>query len=158
MPALRALPIALTVILALAFVTPRDVPDVEVEKAKIRALAERYEASWNRADADGLLACYADPYVDVNAPRNPISLAEQGAKLRQSLALIEGELNVTSDEIRIARSGDFAVQRGEFTATYRLKSGGPEQVMRRRYVEFLTKGDDGRWKVAWGIDGEIQAH
>ncbi len=132
----------------------RKVRESMPDKEKVREKLNQFAAAWNEQNADRLVACYTDPYVDVNSPQPSVSREQTRAGLQQFFAHFNSVLKVTSDEVVVA--GDWAFQRGEFVQTITPKQGGETQTITRRYIEVLKRQPDGTWLVAWGIDAPLR--
>lgn len=123
------------------------------DEQKIRAVLTRFVESWNAQDAEQAVLVYTDPHIDVNATPQQERRQDTIRKFRQYFDRFDTTVDVTSDEIVIF--GDYAVQRGEYTLISTPKSGGDTEVIKKRYVELLRKGESGDWLVYWGIDASL---
>lgn len=123
------------------------------DEQKIRAVLTRFVESWNAQDAERAVLVYTDPHIDVNATPQQERRQDTIRKFRQYFDRFDTTVDVTSDEIVIF--GDYAVQRGEYTLISTPKSGGDTEVIKKRYVELLRKGESGDWLVYWGIDASL---
>lgn len=124
------------------------------DESAVRALLSEFEEAWNRGDVDRLVAVYTDPHVDVNAPGQVLSSRETRAMLEALEPGRHYEIHIESDEVIV--EGDRAFQRGTFvlTPSRRAATEGGAAVT-KRYLEILERGEDGRWRVFWSMDGPI---
>lgn len=138
----------------LARAYPKDVlsssraSDVEA----VRGIAKEFAEGLNAGDIDRVLRCYADPYVDVNL-REPVQTHALRRKYFESV-LARGDFHFAVDPADIWLANDLALVHGSIVITPRQES--QTAAVELRYMEVVRKGDDGLWKVTWGIDGPLQ--
>lgn len=114
----------------------------------IHQLLARFVEAWNARDADAFADLYTDPHVDVNHIPSIEARAGTVATLRKRFANPTPRLSVTSDEILVF--GDWAVQRGAIALS------GDDGTQNLLYIEVLRRGEDGQWRVHWGLDAPLK--
>lgn len=110
------------------------------------------EAKWNQQlkakDTEGLASHYADDayFVGPGAPPSDGSTAIRQfyANGLTDLAL---DVNVASDKIDVAASGDMAYARGHFTEKYTDRKTGKVMTDKGSYLSVYKKQPDGSWKM-----------
>jgi uncharacterized protein (TIGR02246 family) len=110
------------------------------------------EAKWNQQikakDTEGLASHYTDDayFVGPGAPPSDGSTA-----IRQFYAngLTDPaiDVNIASDKIDVAGSGDMAYSRGHFTEKYTDKKTGKIMTDNGSYLSVYKKQSDGSWKM-----------
>lgn len=124
-------------------------PDLAAEEKAIRDLDARWLKASQARDAKGEATMFASDgfaYREHNAPLNPAAYEAYETKFFADNPKSDGTWTTTS--VRVATSGDFAVQTGE----YRTTGLGPKGVGDDR-GSFVTvwKKVNGEWKVAHDI-------
>jgi len=119
------------------------------DEAKVRAAVEDFKRAIATRDLDAILAFYTD---------DGWQLAENGAIARtaadrrafwqtiESLPIASDVVDV-ADRVEVARSGDLAVQYGEFRQILSNKAGDTKSVP-QKFITAWRKQSDGRWKVS----------
>ena len=139
---------ALAVVVSECSPAPRS-PDLAAEEKTIRELAARWQKALLERDAATQAAMFAADGVSYHDGQEPlvgpaaILAWEQKAVTNHPKAKITS----TTTEIRIAASGDLAVQSGEGTLTSLGANGEDGAVHRQRFVT-VWRRVDGQWKVA----------
>ena len=131
---------------------PAPPPDTTAEDtAAINQLRSDWTEAYNAGDIDGLVAMYADDYVDY--PNNaPSTSGRAGArvKLEAQLTGMTASTVVTSEELQLL--GDHAFDRGTFKATLVPDAGGDPVLVDGRYFVILRREADGSWRIARSVD------
>ncbi|HEY7006129.1 MAG TPA: SgcJ/EcaC family oxidoreductase [Sphingomicrobium sp.] len=110
------------------------------------------EAKWNKdvkaKDTEALAGHYADDayFVPPGAPA-----ADGSTAIRQfyATALTDPviEVQIASDKVDVAASGDFAYSRGHYTEKYTDKKTAKVMTASGTYLAVYKKQDDGSWKI-----------
>ena len=119
------------------------------ERAEILKIVERFIDAYNNADVDNLMACYTKDVVKL---RNSVP-AEDYATIKDRLSVFfskwRGNLVVENHEIVV--SGNLAFIRGELHIVMRPVAGGPEESLKKRFIEIWRK-EENVWRVARTMD------
>jgi uncharacterized protein (TIGR02246 family) len=127
-------------------------PDLAAEEQAIRNLAARWQKALLDRDAATQAAMFADDGLEYHGGEEPlvgpkaILAWETKAATNHPKAVITSKTN----EIRIAASGDLAVQSGEGRITAMGANGEDHSVRTQRFVTVWRK-INGEWKVAHDI-------
>jgi ketosteroid isomerase-like protein len=119
------------------------------ERAQIVAAIRKFVDAYNRADLQGLMSCYAEDLVKLRQGAGPETKTETGLRVERVLRENRAELSVSNEEIEV--SGDVAYARGSLELTLTPRTGGPSQVVRRRFIEIWHRRN-GVWLVARTMD------
>src|SRR5436190_1015257 len=144
--------ISVAVILAIGCSTTPRSPDLAAEEQAIRSLAARWQKALLDRDAATQAAMFADDGLEYHGGEEPlvgpkaILAWETKAATNNPKAVITSKTN----EIRIAASGDLAVQSGEGRITAMAANGEDHSVRTQRFVT-VWKKVNGEWKVAHDI-------
>jgi uncharacterized protein (TIGR02246 family) len=131
---------------------PPQPPDVAAEEQAIRNLAARWQKALLERDAAGQAAMFAPDGIEYHDRQEPlvgpaaILAWESKAASNHPKAVI----TTTTNEIRIAASGDLAVQSGDGRITGLGANGEDHSVRTQRFVTVWRKVN-GEWKVAHDI-------
>jgi uncharacterized protein (TIGR02246 family) len=126
--------------------------DLAREERTIRELAARWQKALLDRDAATQASMFADDGLEYHANQEPLAgpaailVWEQKAAANHPKAVITSKTN----EIRIAASGDLAVQSGEGRITSMGATGEDHSVRTQRFVTVWRKVN-GQWKVAHDI-------
>lgn len=127
-------------------------PDLVMEEKTIRDLAAKWQKALLERDAATQASMFADDGLEYHGGEEPlvgpaaILAWETRAAKNHPKAVITSKTN----EIRIAASGDLAVQSGEGRITAMGASGEDHSVRTQRFVTVWRKVN-GQWKVAHDI-------
>ena len=124
--------------------------DTRVEDAaQVRSAAARWESAIGTRNIEGILSIYTDDAWQL-AEIGPIARTpdERRAfwKSVESQPVANDTVNV-SDRITVARSGDLAVQYGEFRQIISDRTGASTSVP-QKFMNTWRKQADGSWKVS----------
>jgi len=136
------------VVLAGCSPAPRT-PDLGAEETAIRALAEKWQKALLERDAATQAAMFADDGVSYHDGQAPLVGPSAILAWEQRAVATHPKAKITSTttEIRIAASGDLAVQAGEGQLTSLGANGEDGAVHRQRFLT-IWKKVNGQWKVA----------
>jgi ketosteroid isomerase-like protein len=122
----------------------------------IRLAKTAFRDAYNKGDAKGVLAVFADGFGEMSAGLASFHGAEARAVLRHRLKRLfaghRAKLSVTIISIRV--QGQLAFDWGWHKLTLRPKNGGQLITTRKRYLEIWQKQDDGKWKIVIFFDNE----
>lgn len=119
------------------------------DAAQVRAAAARWENAIGARNLDAILAFYTDDAWQM-AEVGPIARTPEERrafwKAVESLPVANDTVNV-SDRISVARSGDLAVQYGEFRQIISDRTGASTSLP-QKFINTWRKQADGSWKVS----------
>jgi ketosteroid isomerase-like protein len=120
-----------------------------VDEAHLRATVERWKAAISQHYLETILAFYTDDgwQLPENGP-----IARTAAERREFWEKLETlpiaiQIADVTDRIEVARSGDLAVQYGEYRQIISNKTGATTSVP-QNFVTIWRKQPDGTWKVS----------
>jgi uncharacterized protein (TIGR02246 family) len=127
-------------------------PDLAAEAKTIRELAARWQKALLDRDAAGQAAMFAPDGIEYHDRQAPLVGPEAILAWESKAASNHPKavITTTTNEIRIAASGDLAVQSGEGRITGLGKGGEDHSVRTQRFVT-VWKKVNGEWKVAHDI-------
>jgi len=127
-------------------------PDLAAEEKTIRDLAARWQTALLERDAATQAAMFAPDGVSYHDGQAPLvgPAAILAWEQRAVTTHPKAKITSTTTEIRIAASGDLAVQSGEGSLTSLGANGEDQAVHRQRFVT-VWKKINGEWKVAHDI-------
>jgi len=127
-------------------------PSIEADVEILRGMAREFTEAFNTGEVDRLMQFYADTYVDQNL-RNPVqSWAE---RRRYYAQVMQRGIRVTVEPDEILVEGNIGLVRGRIQLRNPQQPPG-EAPSELRYLEVARKGEDGKWRVFWGMDGPVQ--
>ena len=131
--------------------TPRP-PDLAAEEQTIRTLAARWQKALLERDAATQASMFADDGLEYHGGEPPLVGPKEILAWETKAATNHPKAVITSKttEIRIAASGDLAVQSGEGRITAMGAKGEDQSVRTQRFVT-VWKKVNGAWKVAHDI-------
>jgi len=148
--------VALILFVAVALVSacspaPR-APDLAADEMAIRALAAQWRKALLDRDAATQAAMFAPDGVSYHDSQEPLvgPAAILAWESRSAAEHPKARITSTTTAIRIAASGDLAVQSGEGSLTSLGANGEDQAVHRQRFVT-VWKKINGEWKVAHDI-------
>jgi uncharacterized protein (TIGR02246 family) len=151
----RAMRLAILFIVAILLTgcssAPRP-PDLAADEQAIRGLAAQWQKALLARDAAGQAAMFADDGVSYHDGQDPL-VGPAAVLAWESKAVTnhpKAVITSTTKEIRIAASGDLAVQTGEGQLTS-LGAAGEDRVVHRQRFVTVWKKVNGQWKVAHDI-------
>ena len=125
--------------------------DTEADVAAIKSLSEKYDATINSGDLDGLVSIYTDDVVYMQ-PNMPALVGKDALRdyfqyfFEQFTAI---EMDLTTEEVIVC--GDWAFARGTYTITFTPKVGGEPIQDTGKWMGFNKCQPDGSWKYYRGI-------
>jgi uncharacterized protein (TIGR02246 family) len=124
-------------------------PDLAAEEKTIRELAARWQKALLDRDAAGQAAMFAPDGIEYHDRQPPLvgPAAILAWELKAASNHPKAVITTTTNEIRIAASGDLAVQSGEGRITGLGANGEDHSVRTQRFVTVWRKVN-GEWKVA----------
>jgi len=120
-----------------------------MDAANVRAAADKFKRAIGGHDLETILSYYVDDGVQL-AENGPAarSAAERRAFWQAIDALpIASDIVDVSDRIEVARSGELAVQYGEFRQLMSNKTGATSSEP-QKFMNAWRKQPDGSWKVS----------
>ncbi len=126
---------------------PEEPADTTAEdRAMIEGMIEPYEAAFNAADVDGIVAFYDEQAVRM-PPNAPSTVGIDGVRLAMENTFSQGtpEISITQEDVIL--SGDIAVARGNYVLTIIPEEGDPV-VLNGKYLNVVRRQMDGTWKLA----------
>jgi uncharacterized protein (TIGR02246 family) len=138
--------------LSLAACEKYDNKSATADPGAIKKAIKADEAKWNQEvnakDTEGLAGHYADDAFFVAPGMAP---AEGSTAIRQFYANASTDpaldVEVASDKVDVAASGDLAYSRGHFTEKYTDKKTGKVMSDKGSYLSVYKKQPDGSWKM-----------
>ena len=119
------------------------------DAAQVRAAAARWENAIGARNLDAILSFYTDDAWQL-AELGPIARTPEERRAFwqaiESLPVANDTVNV-SDRITVARSGDLAVQYGEFRQIISDRTGASTSLP-QKFINTWRKQADGSWKVS----------
>src|SRR5271155_3640340 len=125
-------------------VTMRDADAITTAKTE-------YREGYNSADPDRVLSVFGDYFTDFSTGQPSFFGGDSRSALRSRLQDIFARFSVrmTLTIIGVEVFGDQAYEQGWQNLWLTPRSGGPEFVVRMRYMELWTKQSDGSWKITF---------
>jgi len=132
--------------------TPPRSPDLAAEEQTIRELAARWQRALLERDAATQASMFAPDGISYHDSQEPLvgPAAILAWESKSAAEHPKARITSTTTEIRIAASGDLAVQSGEGSLTSLGANGEDQAVHRQRFVT-VWKKINGEWKVAHDI-------
>jgi PhnB protein len=115
------------------------------DEAQIRALIERWAQGLRRKDADAVVACYANGFVQFSLAPPLISAATDAAGLNAWFATWRGGLGYELHDLRIAVGGDAAFSHSLNRLRGTKTDGEANDLWFRHTLGFRKRGGD--WKI-----------
>lgn len=120
----------------------------------IVSLRDSIQAAETGGRPDGMLAAFAEDVV-LMAPGMPAMVGKTAATeaIRGMFQAMTFSVQYASDEVVVM--GEWAYDRGSYTASMTPKAGGPAGADRGKYLWLLHRQADGSWKyhrVIWNAD------
>jgi uncharacterized protein (TIGR02246 family) len=130
----------------------RRTPDLAAEETTIRGLAAKWQKALLDRDAAGQAAMFAPDGIEYHDRQPPLigPAAILAWESKAASSHPKAVITTTTNEIRIAASGDLAVQSGEGRITGLGANGEDQSVRTQRFVTVWRKVN-GEWKVAHDI-------
>jgi uncharacterized protein (TIGR02246 family) len=119
------------------------------DEASVRTTAEAFKAAIGTHDADKILSFYAPDGWQLAESSNIARTAEEIRafwKAVENLPIANDIVDV-ADRVEVARSGDLAVQYGEFRQVMTDSKGGFSSVS-QKFITTWRKQPNGSWKVS----------
>ncbi len=130
----------------LAGCSPRRGADSQAVTAAVNAISTRYSSTLNAGDLDSWLALWTDDGIQLPPGEPPVVGKDQiRARNKGVLDKFTVNLSVTNAEVGVA--GDWAFDRGTYTATLTPKGGGRALPIDGKYLTILKRQPDGSWKI-----------
>src|SRR5436190_24239575 len=127
------------------------------DRQHILGLIDQFVEAYNRGDAAGLISAFAEDYVDMSegepTVRGEQAVRHTEARLLETFAKFTGRLRVDVDELEVL--GDWAYDHGRLRIELHPKQGGEPTVVERRFLEIWSRGRDGAWEAACGMDNNL---
>jgi ketosteroid isomerase-like protein len=127
------------------------------DREHILGLIDQLVDAYNRGDAAGLIAAFADDYVDMSegepTVRGEQAMRHTEARLLETFTKFNGRLSVDVEELEVL--GDWAYDYGRLRIELHPKRGGEPTVVERRFLEIWRRGPNGTWKAARGMDNNV---
>ena len=144
-PALKVVLVAGFVLLGSRCAPPSLVPASDARMAA-EAIFTKYAAFLGAGDADGWATLWVEDGVQMPPDEPPVVGRSQiTEKLRSLLAQFRFDMHIQTEEVRSA--GDWAFARGNYQATLRPKTGGPEIPINGKFMTILARQSDGSWRI-----------
>ncbi len=118
----------------------------------IKADEVHWNADWKSGDVDKVLSHFGDK-AKLMLPGGEVidGLPAIKAAVQKDLDTPGFGLSISSDKILIAKSGDLAVARGDYTLTTTNAATQAADTQTGAYVTVYRAGADGQWKAQWDI-------
>ena len=89
-------------------------------------------------------------------PNAPLAIGKEQIRSWYQAVVEQVTIAYDIENQEVVVSGDVAISRGVFTGTLTMKDGGDQSPLAGKYMTFLRKQPDGRWKIyrdIWNFDG-----
>jgi uncharacterized protein (TIGR02246 family) len=125
-----------------------DTPSTEAEAEAIRSTNDEYELAVMATDLDGWLAFWTDDAVWMYDGMAALTGKDASRPVFEEYfgAFTTEAFNINSEEIVV--SGDWAYDRGTFTATYVPVEGGESVQTDAKYLVIMRRQANGSWQYA----------
>jgi len=128
---------------------PQPKMDVAADTAAINALNDKVTDAFKSMDAAAVTATYADDAIMMDPNQaaiegKPAIQAAYEARSKEKDKVASVAMVITPLETQVA--GDWAYQRGNYTATITPKSGKPMETT-YKYLNIYRRQSDGSWKI-----------
>lgn len=119
------------------------------DAAKIRATAEKWKSAIGRRDIDTVANFYTDDAWVLPEVGEVSRTAQARREYWQAIALlpIVADTVDVADNVEVARSGDLAIQYGEFRQLYADNAGNTSSLP-QKFITVWRKQPDSSWKVS----------
>src|SRR2546422_4810248 len=125
----------------LAGCSPRRGADSQAVTAAVNAISTRYSSTLNAGDLDSWLSLWTDDGIQLPPGEPPVVGKDQiRARNKGVLDKFTVNLSVTNAEVGVA--GDWAFDRGTYTATLTPKGGGRALPIDGKYLTILKRQPD----------------
>ena len=135
-----------SVTLLLAGCSPRRGADSQTVTAAVNAISTRYSSALNAGDLDSWLSLWTDDGIQL-PPGEPPVVGKDQIRARNQGLLDEFTVNLSSTSAEVGVAGDWAFDRGAYTATLTPKGGGRTIPIDGKYLTILKRQPDGSWKI-----------
>ena len=117
--------------------------------------APQIQQTVKSGDVDAYIEFWTDDGI-VMLPNAPLAIGK--VQIRSWYQAVVEQVTIAYDieNQEVVVSGDVAISRGVFTGTLTMKDGGDQSPLAGKYMTFLRKQPDGRWKIyrdIWNFDG-----
>ncbi len=119
--------------------------DVAAATKAINALRDQVMTAFNAGDAAAVAATYAEDAIMMN-PDQPAAEGRQAIQAAYETLFKESKPKIAFTPLETQVTGDWAYDRGNYTATMTPKSGKPME-MSEKYLVICKLQPDGSWKV-----------
>src|SRR6266496_4701730 len=134
------------VTLLLAACSPPQRSDAEPVTAAVNAISTRYSSALNAGDLDSWLSLWTDDGIQL-PPGEPPVVGKDQIRARNQGLLDKFTVNLSSTSAEVGVAGDWAFDRGAYTATLTPKGGGRTIPIDGKYLTILKRQPDGSWKI-----------
>ncbi len=137
------------------FVTACAPTEQAVDPNDIRERYDAYNAAFSAADAEAVVAFYADNAIRVDSDG---SVMDGTAAIRDELSTFFGDNNYVLDEVTepdVQASGDLAVTLSVFREHWTPKAGGETSQQVGQWLVVWQRQSDGSWMIIremWAIE------
>ena len=122
--------------------------DAAAEETAIKAKEAGWMDAYNKRDANGLAAQYAD---DGSLANPGMAIATDAAARRAILDVVAADpalkVDFATDRVLVAASGDLASSRGHYTMTFTDPETKQPKTENGSYLTVYRKQEDGSWKA-----------
>lgn len=153
--------LSLSVGLTMCAPAPEEEPEaeamVEADLEAISDLREEYVAAYDAGNLERVVINFTDDAM-LMPPNEPAAAGYEAIEswFQGAFEEFTAELTVSSEEVEVA--GEWAFDRGTYTATFTPKAGGEPTEENGNYIAILKKQPDGSWKIAldiWNSDRPV---
>jgi uncharacterized protein (TIGR02246 family) len=129
--------------------------DSATDAAAIEAFWPQFQQTVKSGDVDAYIEFWTDDGI-VMPPNAPLAIGKEQIRSWYQAVVEQVTLAYDIENQEVVVSGDVAISRGVFTGTLTMKDGGDQSPLAGKYMTFLRKQPDGRWKIyrdIWNFDG-----
>ncbi len=112
---------------------------------EIKDGADRFEAAFNRGDAETIAADYAEDAL-LLPPESPAERGRQAVQSGYAELFKAGWKNVTMGSIEMGSDGDLAYHVGTYAMDVPTNEGTTNRV-KGKYLDVYKRQGDGSWKI-----------
>ena len=153
--------VSLSVAFAMCAPAPEEEPEaeatVEADLEAISNLREEYVAAYDAGNLERLMINFTGDAM-LMPPNEPEAAGYEVIEswFQDAFEEFTVELTVSSEEVGVA--GEWAFDRGIYTAMFTPRAGGEPTEDNGKYIVILEKQPDGSWKIAldiWNSDNPV---
>ena len=119
---------------------------MEIDKAAINKILDKYSDSLNRDDFDFWISQWDDDGIQL-PPDDPAVFGKEKISVRNKVYFDKYSWKMIIDNKESQVAGDLAFARGFYTATLTPKAGGDEIFIDGKFLTIFKRQADSSWKI-----------